>query len=335
MLKNANNTIKITDTIAVKNIASFIVSNLYKQYFLDIPMQSVKITFLGTGSAIPTKERNHSSILVSFANENIIIDCGEGTQRQLRKANISPTKITKILLTHWHGDHILGIPALLQTLGMLNYSGTLKIYGPKGTKHFMKIIENLLRYINIKLEIHEVSGKFINQKDFFIDAAPMLHGIPANAYSIVFKDKVRLDRNKIKKLKLPNSPLLGKLQAGKDIMYNSKKIKSSQVAYLEKGKKITFVLDTLMNNNAIKLAKNSDILITESTFLSKDAARAKEDLHLTASQAATIAKKSKSKKLILTHFSQRYGNNLKPFEVEAKKIFKNVKIVKDLDSVTI
>jgi len=298
-------------------------------------MENVKITFLGTGNAIPTKERNHTAIYVSFANENILVDCGEGTQRQFRKADLSPTKITKILLTHWHGDHILGLPGILQTLAMSNYTGTLKIYGPKGTKNFMNILKDLIRDFNIKLEIHEVSGKFLETKDFFIEAAQMSHGIPANAYSIVFKDKIRLDKNKIRKLKLPNSPLLGKLQAGQDIVFNNKKIKASQVTYLEKGKKITFILDTGMNDNTIKIAKNSDLLITESTFLSKEKEKAKEYKHLTVTDAATIAKRSKSKLLVLTHISQRYEKNLKPIEVEAKKTFKNVKIVKDLDSLTI
>src|SRR3989344_2886418 len=98
-------------------------------------MEKVKITFLGTGDAIPTKLRNHTSILAEIGNETIMIDCGEGTQRQLKIAKISPHKITRLLITHWHGDHILGIPGLLQTLATGNYSKILKIYGPRGTKH--------------------------------------------------------------------------------------------------------------------------------------------------------------------------------------------------------
>ena len=298
-------------------------------------MEKVKVTFLGTGNALPTKERNHTAILVSFANENILIDCGEGTQRQLRKADISPTKVTKILLTHWHGDHMLGIPGLLQTLAMSNYEKTLKIYGPNGTKHFMNVVRELIRDFKINLEVHEVSDKFIETKDFFIEAAQMSHGIPANAYTIKFKDKTRLNKSKIKKLNLPNSPILGKLQSGQDIVFNGKKIKAKSVTYFEEGKKITFVLDTGINENAIKIAEDSDLLITESTFSSKEKAHAREYLHLTASDAATIAKKSHSKALVLTHISQRYEHNVKPIEKEAKKIFKNVRIVKDLDSITI
>jgi len=298
-------------------------------------MEEIKITFLGTGNHIPTAEHNHTSILAALGSQNILIDCGEGTQRQLRIAQISPTKIDKILITHWHGDHILGLPGLFQTLYMMDYKKTLKIYGPKGTGYFISLLQKLVGHINIKLEVHEVSGKFIEEKDFYIEAKSMSHGTPANAYSIVLKDKRRLDKNKLRKLKLPNIPIIRNLQMGKDIVINSKKIKASSVSFIEKGKKATFVLDTGMNQNAIALAKNSDLLVIESAFSSQDAAKAKEYLHLTATDAATIAKKAKVKKLILTHISQRYEHNPGIIEKEAKKIFKNTTLAKDFDSITI
>ena len=103
----------------------------------------IPITFLGTSQAIPTAKRNHTSILLSYNSENILIDCGEGTQRQFRKAKINPCKLTKLLITHWHGDHILGIPGLLQTLALNNYNRTLEIYGPKGTKKFMNLMQQI------------------------------------------------------------------------------------------------------------------------------------------------------------------------------------------------
>ena len=101
-------------------------------------MENMKLTFLGTGNAIPTARRNHTGILISFANENILVDPGEGTQRQFQIAKIALPRITKILITHWHGDHILGIPGLLQTLAFSDYNKTLYVYGPKGTKTFFK-----------------------------------------------------------------------------------------------------------------------------------------------------------------------------------------------------
>ena len=217
-------------------------------------MKEIKITFLGTGDAIPTKKRNHTAILVSFKNENILIDCGEGTQRQFKIANLSHSKIDRILISHHHGDHVLGLPGLFQTLAMRDYKKTLKIYGPKGIKRYISIIEELIKGFNINTNVKEVSGKFIDEKEFYIQSTPMSHGTPANAYSIILKDKIRLNKSKLKKLKLPNSPILKKLQEGKDITYKGRKIKFKSVSYIEKGKKVTFVLDTAYNENAIRLA---------------------------------------------------------------------------------
>ncbi len=294
-------------------------------------MEPIKITFLGTGNAVPTKLRNHTAILLTYKNENILIDCGEGTQRQFRTAEISPAKLSRILLTHWHGDHILGLPGLFQTLAMSNFTKTLEVSGPKNTPVF---IRELTRVFNLKIPVQAkefFSGIIFENSEFQIECAQMSHGTPSLAYSFTIKDKLRLDKSKLKKLKLPNSPLLKELQQGKDITFNEKKIKASQVTYLEKGRKITFILDTLPNENAVKIAKNSDILICEATFSKEDAAQAEEHKHLTAEQAAQIAKKSGSKSLVITHISQRYEAFPQIIEKEAKKVFKNTKLVKDFD----
>jgi len=152
------------------------------------------------------------SYVSKLVDENILVDCGEGTQRQLRRADISPTKITKILITHWHGDHILGLPGLIQTLAMSNYQKTLQLYGPKGTMKFSRLIEELLNRFKINIQIKEVENSvFFENRDFYIETKSMTHDSPCNAYSIILKDKIRLDKSKLKKLKLPNSPILKQL----------------------------------------------------------------------------------------------------------------------------
>ena len=295
-------------------------------------MEKITLTFLGTGNAVPTPKRNHTAMLLNYKNENILIDCGEGTQRQFKIAHLSPSKLTKLLITHQHGDHILGIPGLFQTLHMNDYQKVLNIYGPRGTERFISSLQQLFR-LKIKTQVKEVFSKFFENEDFFLEAASMKHDTPCLAYSFVIKEKHRLDKKKLAKLKLPNSPLLKKLQQGKDVTIDGKKIKSSQVSYLEKGRKITFILDTAPNPAAIELAKDSDILITEASFSNEEAALAKERLHLTAQDAATIAKKAKVNKLILTHISQRYEHNPKIILEEAKMVFKNTTLAKDLDVV--
>jgi ribonuclease Z len=273
--------------------------------------------------------------LVSFLNEQVLIDCGEGTQRQFKIAGISPARLTRLLITHLHGDHVLGIPGLFQTLAMSEYQKKLQVCGPRGTLRFIHLLQELFHEFRMSANIQEVSGVFVDTPTYAIEAAPMAHGIATNAYAIVLKDRRRLDKVQLKKRKLPNSPLLGELQAGRDIVYEGKKIKASQVSYTEKGKKIVVILDTGMTDSAIALAKGADLLICESTFSSEEAEKARDYKHLTASDAATIAKKAKAKSLILTHISQRYEHTPQIIEKEARKIFKNTRVVKDFDVVKI
>ncbi|MAH46530.1 ribonuclease Z [Candidatus Pacearchaeota archaeon] len=299
--------------------------------------EKIKLTFLGTGSAIPTARRNHPAMLLQFKDENILVDCGEGTQRQFRKAKLNPCKITKILITHWHGDHTLGLPGLLQTLALNSYNKTLKIYGPKGTKRFMQLYLGLfIHREKINIQVHEVTTeKPVDQKEFSIQAKEMKHGTPTLAYAFIIKEKNRLDKNKLKKMKIPNSPLLSKLAKGKTITINNKKIDPKKLIYAEPQRKITFIMDTVFTPSAIAIAKDSDILICESTYNNQGKDFAKQYLHLTSTQAATIAKKSNSKKLFLTHLSQRNEANPKIILSEAKQIFKETEIAEDLLQVEI
>ncbi len=298
-------------------------------------MDKAIITFLGTANAIPTKKRSHTAIHIAFADEAILVDCGEGTQRQFRFTDIKPTKLTRLLITHWHGDHILGIPGLFQTLAMNNYQKTLCIYGPISTKRKLSLLQELHKDIKINFKVEEVTGTFIDNPRFSITAHEMDHNSPTLAYTIQIKDQIRINKDKLKRLKLEEGPHIAQFKKGKDIVHNGKKIKSKDVTYVEKGKKISIILDTSPNEKAITLSKNTDILIAEATFSKDETEQAKEYKHLTAEQAAQIAKKAKAKQLILTHISQRYENNLKKIENEAKSIFKNTKVVKDFDKIKI
>lgn len=291
----------------------------------------MEIIFLGTSDAIPSKERNHTSILLSYKTENILIDCGEGTQRQLRVAGINPGKITRLLITHWHGDHVLGIPGLLQTLSFSGYNQTFFIYGPKGTKEFVnEMLKTFSFQENFKIQVEEVNGKFFETEDFYLEAEKMTHGIPCNAYSFVKKNLLHIDKDKLAKTKL-SGPILKKLKEGKDISFNGKKYLAKNLTYKEEGKKISFVFDTSFNERIIPFVKNSDLLICESTFGEELEDKADEYNHLNSKKTAEIAKKSNSKKLILTHISQRYSKNPKKILDSAKKVFKDSMLAKDFD----
>ena len=296
----------------------------------------VKVTFLGTSAQIPTAKRNHVAMLLTYDGENILVDCGEGTQRQFRKARLNPCKVNRILITHRHGDHVFGLPGLLSTFDLSGYNKTLYIYGPKGIKRFLESFL-ALNYVKreFKIKIEEISGKFFENDDFYLQAEKMEHGIPTNAYCFVKKGQRRIDRAKLKKSKLPSGPLLKKLKQGKDIVYEKKKYLARNLTYTEGDKKISFVMDTKTNKRIVGFAKDSDLLICESSYDESLKKTADEHLHMTSKQAGEIAKKSKSKKLILTHISQRYEKDLKKLLAEAKKVFKKSSIASDFDKVEI
>ncbi len=276
-------------------------------------------------------------MLLRYKTENILVDCGEGTQRQFRKAGINPCKITRILITHWHGDHVFGLPGILQTLILNGYNRKLEIYGPRGTKAWVRKYFDLVGRNIEKLDvvIKEVKdGIVFDAGEYFVEAKEMDHDCPAVGYSFVVREKERLDREKLKKLKIPNSPLMGELAKGKVVEINGKKVDGKKLLYKEDTRKIAFVMDTRYNENAVKLAKGADLLVCEATFSKEES----EELlgnraHLSSVEAAKIGKKAKVKGLALVHLSQRYEGIPKVILEEAKEVFGDVIIPEDLDSV--
>lgn len=295
--------------------------------------EKIQITFLGTSDAVPSIERNHTSILLRYKDEDILVDCGEGTQRQFKRAKISIAKVTRILLTHFHGDHVFGLPGLLQSLAAGERKKTLYIYGPHGIKEFMKkLLETFLFHQSYKIEVEEASGKFFENSDFYLAAEKMTHLINCNAYTFVKKGQIRINKVKLKKEKIPPGPILGKLKEGKDIIHNGKKYLAKNLTFKEENKKVSFVLDTSLNKNIVPFVNDSDLLVCESTFNKELEKTAMEYGHLTSHQAAEIAKKSGSKKLIITHISQRFEKDKNMILNESKKVFKNSFLAEDLKS---
>ena len=301
----------------------------------------MKITFLGTSSMFPTKERAHPSVLIRSEKISFLFDCGEGTQRQMRIVGISPTKIDYIFLTHWHGDHALGLAGIIQSLSASQRKRKLIVYGPEGSNerlsYLLKVFPFDLRY---PIEVNEIKikkgkvARIIDEKDFAFDAISVNHTVPCINFSYIEKGKRRINLDYTKKFGLDKSPLLGKLQRGKTITYKGHKITPAKGTYLMPNKKVTYIMDTNYFKGLEKLAKDSDILISEGTFSEEQKTKAKEYTHMTAKDAAKLAKKAKVKRLILTHFSQRY-KDVSKLKKEAQKIFKNVETANDFMKVTI
>jgi len=296
----------------------------------------MKLVILGTTSGVPTKQRNHMSMFLSVKNVGILIDCGEGTQTQLKKAGISFSKINKILLTHWHGDHVFGLPGLLSSMGLAEYSETLEIIGPKGTKNYLENMANSFEGkfgVNIKVTERTLEKIVYENDDFKIISLPLVHGKASQGYRIEENPVVKIRKEVIDKYKIPSSPLMKKLQEGKDIVYEGKKITAKEATYLEPGKIFSVVLDTRLCDNAYKLCKDADLAVLESTYLPDLQKKATEYEHLTVQDACKIANESGVKKLVLTHFSPRY-KNLNDIKESAQSFFENVVIAEELMEIT-
>ncbi len=291
----------------------------------------MEIIFLGTSSAVPTLERNHPSIALRAFAEVMLFDCGEGTQRQLIEAKISPMKITKIFISHFHGDHILGLGGLIQSLGFRGREKDLDIYGPKGLHKIINAISSFGYFqINYNLNIHEIQdGTVIETEDYVVECAKVEHNIPSYAYSIREKKKPLFLREKAEELGIPPGPLYGKLHNGEEVEFEGRIIKPEQVlGEAKKGKKISYSGDTRPCEAMIRLARDSDILIHESTYEAEDYQRAVDNAHSTSVEAAEIAREANVNELVLTHISTRYTSD-KNIKSEAQKVFKNTKVARD------
>lgn len=292
------------------------------------------IVFLGTGGGVPTPERSLSSFILNYEGQILMFDCGEGTQHQMVKAKIGFGKETKVFITHLHGDHVLGLPGLIQTMSLLGRTKKLEIFGPKGLKEFLEASRTYIQFnLRFPVEIKEAKeGVIYKNKKFKVLARWAEHSIPNLAYAFVENKKPgKFHPEKALELGVPKGPLWHKLQHGKKVkLKNGRIIEPSQVVEPPKpGIKIVYSGDTKPCKNVLKLAKNADLLIHECTFDDSLAEKAEVEWHSTPTGVAELAKKASVKNLVLTHVSARY-KNAKIFLEQAKKIFPNVRVAEDL-----
>ncbi len=278
-----------------------------------------ELTLLGTSSMVPTKERNVQSMYLEHDGEGILIDCGEGTQRQMNICGLNRNKIRKILITHWHGDHVAGLVGLLQTIGHNMADETskekfeLKLYGPPGTKQFMhhllRCTQQEMGKINVIIEELDMKHhKFYENDKYELWCAPMRHSTPCIGYAFVQKDFRKMNMEKAKAFGLTGGHKVGKLSRGESVEQNGTTITPDMVTWVRKGKKFCLVPDTGLCNEAVTLAEDADLLVIEATYCKEHEDKAQKFKHLTSEQSASIAQRASVKKLVLIHFSQRYTN---------------------------
>lgn len=321
---------------------------------------SLDLIILGSSAATPTRERNLSSIAIRFRNQILVFDCGEDFQRRFAEAGLKFNKPLLIFISHFHGDHIIGLPGFLFRLSLNERTSPLTIFGPRNlflylythykilglkAKYPIKIVEidystnEIFEFEGLELETPQRNVTINDQiifdtKYFSIKFALVDHSVITYAYSFIEKPRPgKFNPEKVKELGIPESYLWGKLQEGEIIEFNGKKIdpnKEGIVGPKRPGRKITYSGDLSPSKSLIDLGKNSDILIHEATFAEKLAETAKEKKHSTSIDAAMDAKEMNAKKLILTHISTRYQEDALELLEEAKKIFPNTILAEDL-----
>ena len=296
----------------------------------------IEIVFLGTGGSLPTKERGLPSVALRRDGELVLFDCGEGTQRQMMHASLGFNRPTLILVSHLHGDHILGLPGLLQTMSSLARDKPLDLYGPKGIKSFLDLIYKPLGYpANYQIHVKEVGpGEDIDRDDYVVRTTSAKHDIPCLAYAIIEKDRPgRFHPEKAKRLGVPEGPLWGELQHGKPVMVEGKRIRPSDVVEPSRpGLKVVYAIDTRPAESVLDLAKNADILIHDGGFAEDRRPKAQEYYHSTAREAAQLAKSAKARKLALVHISAVTRDDSILLR-EARKVFRQTIVPKDFQVV--
>ncbi len=294
-----------------------------------------EVTILGSGSATPTLHRNPTSQYIYLNERHILIDCGEGTQLQLRKNKIKFSKISHILISHLHGDHYLGLIGLISSFHLLGRTKELHVYGPKPLKEIIRLnLKASGTYLKYPIFIHEIETKepqiLFEDKVLSVSSFPLKHRVPCMGFRIQEKEKpLSVRKNVIEEYNL-GIEQIKQIKEGEDIVLADGKVllNSSLTLPPEKLRSYAFCSDTAYYEEIISHIKNVTTLYHEATFLSDMNERAKQTQHSTAAQAATIAKKANAEQLLLGHFSARYKDT-QPFIDEAKSVFSNTFAVVD------
>ncbi|MCT6827956.1 MAG: ribonuclease Z [Lactobacillus helsingborgensis] len=305
----------------------------------------MELQFLGTGAGQPSKKRNVSSIALKMLdeiNEIWLFDVGEATQHQILRTNIRLRKVTKIFISHNHGDHIFGLPGLLATRSFQGDVGPITIYGPAGLEEFvrtaLKVSRTKISY-PIKFVVLEEGGLIFQGNGFRVYAEKLAHRVPSFGYRVVEDNRPgELLMDKLAQYNVPNGPLLGKLKNGEKITLDNGTILDGKdfLGPNKAGRVVTIIYDTRATPTIAQLAQNADVLVHESTFAGNEANLAHSYYHSTAVEAAKIARDNGVKRLFLNHISARYlGAKAKKLENQAQKIFPNTRLANDFDRIVI
>jgi ribonuclease Z len=315
------------------------------------PVSGVQVTFLGTSSGVPTRARNVSAVALRLPQraEIWLFDCGEGTQHQFLRSDLRISQLSRIFVTHMHGDHVFGLPGLLATLGLAGNTEGVDLYGPDPLRDFLEgALRTSSTRIGYALRTHRVreaaaAGRvLLEEEDLTVRCALLTHRIPAYAYRVDQKPRPgRFDVEKARELGIPPGPVYAELKAGGSVT-----LEDGRVIHGERlcgpprpGCSVVYCTDTVFSEAAVELSRGADLLIHESTFAHAEAELAFQRQHSTSTMAAQTAALAGVKQLVLTHLSPRYvhGNAVTPDDLleEARSIFANTLVARDFLSLEV
>jgi ribonuclease Z len=291
------------------------------------------LLFLGTAASAPTARRSVAATVIRRGGERILVDCGEGTQRQLMASAWGLAELDLVLLTHTHGDHVLGLPGLLKTFSLRERRERLRIGGPGGTGALLRVLAPLIGRLAFPVEVLELGAGGVLERDGYrIEAIPTVHSVPSVGYALVEADRRgRFDAEEAARRGVPFGPLFGELQRGNDVTLEDGSVVAAAgiVGEDRVGRRVVLSGDTRPCDAILEASISADVLVHEATFLEEDLARARETRHSTAREAAELAAEARVDLLCLTHLSTRYPASA--VKAEARAIRDAVEVPRDFD----
>ncbi len=293
----------------------------------------MQLTFLGTGGGLPSPSRGVSALAVQIGREVLLFDCGEGTQRQFMLSSLSFMKVSNIFITHFHGDHFLGLPGLMQSMNFSGREDDLHVYGPEGTIEAVSTMATLGAFRPLyDIHANEMSeGDIVDLGFCTVRAIAADHTVPALSFIVQEPERRgRFNAQRARQLGVPEGPLFARLQAGEPVVVDGVTIDPSEVLGPPRpGRKVVYSGDTRPNEALLEAARGAEVLVHEATLDSSLEEGAMEYGHSTARAAAEMAKAARVGQLILTHISTRY-DTVETLEAEAREVFPNTVVAHDL-----
>lgn len=292
-----------------------------------------ELVVLGTASQVPTRTRNHIGLALRWDGDVLLFDAGESTQQQMTRAGIAAHDLREICLTHLHGDHCLGLPGILQRLGLDDVTGPIPIHFPASGLPWVERLcdASIGRRVDVSLNPVDESGAVVAEEPLRITAVPLVHRVPTLGWRVEEPARVHLLPDRLAEVGV-SGPDAGLLLTEGSVVVDGRRVDLDAVSEVRPGRSMAIVMDTAVCDAAVELARGVDLLLCEATFLESESALARDYEHLTARQAATIAREAGAGQLVLTHFSARYSD-LSGHLTEASEVFDDVVIASDLQVV--